>query len=273
MDINLTVSDIIGIIGLIISIFFNLYFIFDKIYAKMKRNALYADMKIITEITQNLHYALKSLIGKEANDIITQISYQLGDLYILASRTSEKYQIYKQISFSNFYKSHTEVNKAMLDIVKKSDKYLFVIGGRTRVKEYIDEIDEKIINDGFRYLRLIAGNHIRELLYDHLISHLGKENVELKYLGEEDKYGGIMVTNGQVFIALKTNDTNLGYGIQINEHSISEEYRSYIERLAASAPILTKDICDKLLKQYICNLEIEGKTEKKDELTAKYFPA
>lgn len=267
MDIHLTISDIIGLFSLLISIGFNVYFIFDKFKVKTKEENSNQDLRILTEIINNITVSLQGTQRQEFSDI--NISEQLKNLYALAQGNLKKYKIQKDEPLYVFCDSIDEVNKIMIDTINNASKYILIIGGRTRVNEYVQALDSKI-NSGIKYIRLITGDHIRELLFEHINKWIGKDNIEIKYLGEEDKYGGLLVTNGKVFIALKTNDTHLGYGILINNQSISEEYRSYIEGLSTSAQEMTNILSQNLFCKHIQNLEDEGDSTKHMELLNKY---
>jgi hypothetical protein len=267
MDIHLTLSDIIGLISLLISIGFNVYFIFDKFKVKTKEENSNQDLRILTEIINNITVSLQGTQRQEFSDI--NISEQLKNLYALAQGNLKKYKIQKDEPLYVFCDSIDEVNKVMIDTINNASKYILIIGGRTRVNEYVQALDSKI-NSGIKYIRLITGDHIRELLFEHINKWIGKDNIEIKYLGAEDKYGGLLVTNGKVFIALKTNDTHLGYGILINNQSISEEYRSYIEGLSTSAQEMTNNLSQNLFYKHIQNLKDEGDSIKHMELLNKY---
>ena len=253
MSFNLTTQDPIGIISLLISIGFNVYFLVDKHLKKKRKDDLYADLESVLGVIDKNTQSIKSIETNNSSNATYQLSSHLDILHHLVSSQLKKYQPKAALLKFKFYKSKAEVDEAMLNIIKEAEKYVFTVGGKVKVPEYVATIERKLIDDEFRYVRLVAGDHITDVLYDHIVPLLKKGNVELKYLGEEDKYGGIIVTKGQVFVALKTNDTYLSYGILIKEQNISEEYRSYIEKLSNSnyAKVLTNELCTELLIKYI----------------------
>jgi len=268
---TLTHPEIVGILLGIASLLFNVYFLLEKKKAKKQKNELHDDLEIVSNMIDEIIQSINSTEYYNRQNLIHQLSSQMNNLYTLVSGNLKKYKIRGALMKFKFFKTREEVSGAMLSTIRNSDEYILTIGGQTRETEYVDNIEKKIKNNEIRYMRLITGDHIRDVLYDHLIRIIGKQNVKLKYLGTEDKYGGIIVTKGKVFLALKTNETNLTYGIIIKEQNISEEYRSYVEGLSTceAAQEVTKDLCDRLLKKYIETVENEDR-KKYDELNRKY---
>ena len=121
----------------------------------------------------------------------------------------------------------------MTKVVEKADRYVFTIGGRSRNNAYLNALTKRVLLKDIRYIRVITGESIKHLLCEHI--HNVFENVELGYLNE-DKYGGILVTQDTVVCALYSSKVPiLDKALIIQNEKIASDYRSYVQDLLNSS--------------------------------------
>jgi hypothetical protein len=125
------------------------------------------------------------------------------------------------------------VTTAMVEAVEQAERYIFVVGGRSRNDAYLNALKQRANRGDVRYVRVLTGDHIRYPLCVHLHDMWG--SVELGYL-PEDKYGGILVTDSIVILALQSSRVGaLDKGLRLVGESIASDYRVHVLDLLKSA--------------------------------------
>lgn len=125
------------------------------------------------------------------------------------------------------------VTSAMVGAVEKAERYIFVVGGRSRNDAYLNALKQRANRGDIRYVRVLTGDHIRHPLCVHLHDIWG--SVELSYLSE-DKYGGILVTDTEVILALQSSQVGaLDKGLTILDERTAADYRVHVLDLLKSA--------------------------------------
>jgi hypothetical protein len=139
------------------------------------------------------------------------------------------------------------VRAALKEITRQARDFVFVVGGRSRDKDYLDCLMARLRRVDLQHRRVVTGDHIRVQLFDHL-----NELTELKRLNEncqaeiyylpEDKYGAFTVTRDEVFWALPSSTaTQLTTGVRIRSARIASDFRAHVVALC-SGEVGKKDL-------------------------------
>jgi len=144
---------------------------------------------------------------------------------------------------------------AMTEAVEKADKYIYTIGGRSRIQTYLDSLKARVLVGDVKYVRIVTGDHILHPLCVHLRELRGE--MEVGYL-PEDKYGGVLATHDTIVIALQSSTmSSLDKGLRIRDPNLCVDYRSYIaDLLATSNRALTDSFFKRLCTE--CRNELES---------------
>jgi len=131
------------------------------------------------------------------------------------------------------------VRAALKETTRQAKDFIFIIGGRSRDKDYLDCLIARLRRGDLQHRRVVTGDHIRVQLFDHLVglSDLknGNENLqfEISYL-PEDKYGAFTVTRDEVFWALPSSTaTQLTAGVRIRSARIASDFRAHVVALCS----------------------------------------
>jgi hypothetical protein len=125
------------------------------------------------------------------------------------------------------------ITEAMINAVENAERFIFVVGGRSRNEAYLNAIKSRVLRGDILYKRVLTGDHIRHPLCRHVDDTY--EKVELGYL-KEDKYGGILATHNTIILAmLSSNVSILDKGSIIRDESVASGYRVYIQDLLTSS--------------------------------------
>lgn len=137
------------------------------------------------------------------------------------------------------FDGHDEVRAALKDLTNQAKDFIYIVGGRSRDKEYLDCLLTRLRRGDLEHMRVVTGNHIRAPLYNHLVALEGLRTadesfrVQICYL-EEDKYGSFTVTRDSVFWALPSStETELTSGVRINSAKIASDLRAHVVALSA----------------------------------------
>lgn len=126
-----------------------------------------------------------------------------------------------------------EVRNALTALTASAQGYIYIVGGRSRDREYLDCLLNRVKRGDIEYTRIVTGDHIREPLFEHLAS-LGSlrsdddSNIKIGYL-DEDKYGSFTVTRDGVFWALPSStQTQLTSGVIIHSSKVASDFRAHV---------------------------------------------
>jgi hypothetical protein len=179
--------------------------------------------------TKSLPQALVGVLQQEQIHLegLLQANHQTD----LGNSPSPSHQ--QAISTIELIEGRDEVRAALTTFTRSAQDFIYIVGGRSRDRAYLDCLLERIKRGDIEYTRIVTGDHIREPLFDHLaelgkISNLEESNIRIGYL-EEDKYGSFTVTRDGVFWALPSStQTQLTAGVVIRSPKVASDFRAHV---------------------------------------------
>jgi hypothetical protein len=254
---QITTFDLVmGLAGLI-SLGFNLFQLYqDRIKSQKLEDQRRLHEATLRGIWQNLTQGASSLLqlehkGADAATIATNMARVVDSQRIQIAELLEGYygvKVGTRDSFDALFNTSGKgpsdgsielidgveaITSAMLNAVENAEKYVFTIGGRSRNDPYLNALKQRVHRGDVRYIRIITGDHIRHPLCQHIRDM--QDQIEFGYL-PEDKYGGVLVTQETVILALQSSRVpSLDKGLRIQNERIASDYRLYVLELLSSS--------------------------------------
>ena len=256
MQIN-TFELIVGLAGLI-SLAFNIFQLHrDKIKRQQLNEQRLLHETTLLSIWHTLTRAAKSLNelehkGSDASTIANNMSAVIDSQTIAIGQFLQKYfgrepssdpsssdipehlrKLVSTVSNTEIINGEEPITQAMVSAVENADRYIFVVGGRSRNERYLNAIKNRVSRGDILYKRVLTGDHIRHPLCRHIEDTF--EKIDLGYL-KDDKYGGILATHNTVVFALLSSRVSvLDKATIIRDESIASDFRLYIQDLLTNS--------------------------------------
>ena len=156
---------------------------------------------------------------------------------IFSEMENEISEAIKTISIPNeegligiYLRNKSEVDSALLDLVKESRQTLKATGGKSRIVSYLEEIAENLDSGKIRaYHRLITGDHITHELHEHLEPLIDHKGSEFRW-NSSDKYGNISISENQVVFVLPSPYPDDYTGFKLSTESSAFFYSEFFNR-------------------------------------------
>ena len=97
--------------------------------------------------------------------------------------------------------SSDAIKSEFINAVNNAEKYIMTTGGKSKIKEYLSAIEEKIEETDIEYYRIVFGEKITNELYEHLSKIIEKEGVYISYTPRE-LAPTILLTEKVAFLSL-----------------------------------------------------------------------
>jgi len=271
-----SLSLLTGLAGFI----FSLYQVLQESGAKStQRNLLLGLVESIDgNIARVYDFSLKQDPGKNVSDLLLGILRQERDHLIGLMRTHHgdnhltpgRGTSEQQTSAIELIDGQDKVRAALKQITNDATDFIYIVGGRSRDREYLQCLNNRLSRGDLDYLRVVTGDHIRLPLLEHLsaLTEIKKKDENFRYRVsylEEDKYGSFTVTRETVFWTLPSStDTQLTTGVVIRSPKVASDFRAHVVALR-SGERGTKD-----LAFYECICRERWPEGVRPEIPAKY---
>lgn len=228
---------------------FSLYQVVQEAAAKETQRKLLASLVASTEgnIARLHDFSLKQDPGKNVSDLLLGILAQERDHLVGLLRTHHTEDAEAPVSASGvqlapaieLIDGQDKVRATLSQVTNDATDYIYVVGGRSRDREYIRCLNNRLSRGDLEYLRVVTGDHIREPLLEHLcrLAELKKADDNFRYRVsylEEDKYGSFTVTRDTVFWALPSSTaTQLTTGVLIRSAKVASDFRAHVIALSS----------------------------------------
>lgn len=128
----------------------------------------------------------------------------------------------------SFIDDSNTIKEEFTKAVNDAEKFIMTTGGKSRMKEYLSEIETSLEKKEIEYYRIIFGEKISDELYEHLLNVVGKEGVYISYTKQE--LAPILVLTDKIaFYCLPDpNPGEFKTCLQIPDERIIEKLGKYI---------------------------------------------
>lgn len=127
-----------------------------------------------------------------------------------------------------FIDDSNTIKAEFINAINDAEKYVMATGGKSRIKEYLSEIETNLEIKEIEYYRIIFGEKITNELHQHLLKVIGKDGVYVSYTPRE-LAPALLLTEKVAFYCLPDpNPEEFKTCLKIPDEKIIEKLGKYI---------------------------------------------
>lgn len=127
-----------------------------------------------------------------------------------------------------FVDDSNTIKKEFITAISDAEKFIMTTGGKSKMKEYLSEIEKNLESGEIEYYRIIFGEKISEELNEHLSKIIGKSGVYISY-NQQELAPVLLLTEKVAFYCLPDpNPDEFKTCLKIPDEKIIEKLGKYI---------------------------------------------